>query len=133
MVLDDLIELKKDERPKKGFYMFERKAARARELTKEKAAKKNLFTNKVILRLLSMYRKPHYYPDKHQFGNLRRLNKMGVKSSDIKKIKDGPIEMIYITENGVKTILNYFYERKCIEDYKKKDVLKDLKTIASLL
>ncbi|KYK24799.1 hypothetical protein AYK26_02880 [Euryarchaeota archaeon SM23-78] len=130
MALDKIIEEKEKRGLSNQFDMFEIKAAEAQRIAREKAINDNLFTKEIILRLLQMYSKPHYYPNKNQLGSFKKLSKMGVSSYDIKKIKTGPVERIYLTEKGVKTILNYFYERKCIENYKKKDVLKDLETAA---
>ena len=131
MKLERIVE----ERVKSGlsdnFVMFEKKAALDKIVVKDKALKENLYTKEMIASLLYMYKKPHFYPNKKSIGSSRKLSKFGINGSHAKKIKTGAIDRIYFNEKGVRLILEYYYNKNCIKKYKKNDVVKDLKSIAS--
>jgi len=131
MKLERIVEEKVKSSLSDDYDMFERKAVQDKIVVKDKALKENLYTKEMITSLLYMYKKPHFYPNKNSIGSFKKLSSFGINSSHVKKIKTGATNRIYINEDGVRIILEHYYNKNCIEKYKKNDVVKDLRTIAS--
>ena len=94
--------------------------------------KENLFTKNLVVSLLNLdkYKKGDNIPE-HQLRSRKQIIEMGVERSDIKKIKEKGIDRFYLTEQAVFSVLEHYYKKGRINDYNKKDILKDLKDVAS--
>nr|MCK4930391.1 hypothetical protein [Nanoarchaeota archaeon] len=137
MVLDDVIKkvtkkLEEDRSIGGGFGMFERKNILSKKLVRY-MADEGFFATEVVTKFLNNNSKPHYHFQSNQINSYRKAKEKGVNISDIQKYDILGIIRIYYTENAVKALLKHCHKRNWVDNHNKKDILKNLKEVASQL
>jgi len=127
---DDLIKHKRRAPPGTNLLKWKRNIAQA--VTRKKALEEGLFTVDFVIGLLNKeYVIGDDYINPRHYSHIGNLLKKGVARENIHKNTTSGVERIYLAEQGIMQLAQYFHtegigRKKRIGDYDKKQLMKEL-------
>jgi hypothetical protein len=128
--LDGILEQIRKEVPRSA-NTFYRKNEVQRLMERRAALELGLFTLELTRKLLNRHVVGDEYISPYILKTSDHCRAIGVKQEDIVKPENKCYQRIYLTENGVKAVINYLHEKKKMRKYNAVGVAEELKAMIS--